>query len=78
MSEFPDGFLQDSNAKYDGMGKAIVKLVLDDPVLKRIMDCKRVIANILDIPSSSLILCNIEDGCILISLNVLMFGGWRG
>ena len=70
VSELPDGFLQDSNAKYDGMEKVVVKLVLDDPVLKRIMDCKRVIANILDIPSSSLILCNIEDGCILISFMI--------
>lgn len=67
VSELPNGSLEDSSTRYEGMEKLVVKLNLDDPVLSRIKYLKEVIANILGVRASTIILQNIKAGSIVVT-----------
>ena len=67
VSELPNGSLEDSSTRYEGMEKLVVKLNLDDPVLSRIKYLKEVIANILGVRASRIILQDIKAGSIVVT-----------
>ena len=62
--ELPDGSLEDVNTRCEELGKLVVRLTLDDPVISRIKHLKEVIANILGIRASRLVIENIESGSV--------------
>ena len=66
VSEFPQGSLN-SGTDIEGMDKLVVVLDLKDPSLKRVLNLKEVIANILGQPPSKLVLYNIGIGSIVVT-----------
>lgn len=66
VSKFPSGSLN-SHLDIEGMDKLVVKLDLQDPLLKTVLHIKEVIATILQQPASKLVLCDIAPGCVIVT-----------
>ena len=67
VSELPPGSLN-NGTDMKGMDKLVITLDLQDALLSHVLDIKEAVANILQIPTSTLILHDIGKGSVVITL----------
>ena len=68
VSEFPPGSLNNgADNLNEGWDKLVVKLEMENPLLKRVLHIKEDIATILNKKASKLVLCDITPGCVAVT-----------